>query len=505
MIEEDQPVTFWHDIADDKEDELVLPSWRLNHPDSDQHSDCVNNNADSNAVVSDVYKHNQDILSHEEKESDDEEVPVTIAPPVPVHEVVRRSWSPPNRSRTSSEDHSSTSSEQLPNPYSKPRSRQQPYSQFPDADSPIRNKPLFLADDFHVSPSNYYAYSQAHQSKLYKAPFFVLAAILVAVSAMYTSRTTVIATVEQVAMLRLNREKIADQLKTAERDIMKLKREIAAVDSLMAASAPANAPHNIQVHTHSTSPEIITSAAISSIASLQQQRSYEQMRRLRDKLKQQAQSVDILKDKVQSLGKREVLEKWGDGVYRVEFELAFPDADPIKAGVNQLHRYPDGVGPTTFVIELAPLDLMPHSVHTFLEMVTSGLLDGCSFILNALHVLKAAPLPYDGTPAAEKAKAFTAHGLESVAFKEYSADYPHKQYTVGFAADGSPSFYINTEDNSEIHVGDPCFGKVIEGLDTIRRLEACPTRNGIWFEKRIGIKHARLLHPKVTTASSEGK
>ena len=28
-------------------------------------------------------------------------------------------------------------------------------------------------------------------------------------------------------------------------------------------------------------------------------------------------------------------------------------------------------------------------------------------------------------------------------------DYPHEQYTVGFAADGSPSFYINTDDNTE--------------------------------------------------------
>jgi cyclophilin family peptidyl-prolyl cis-trans isomerase len=137
--------------------------------------------------------------------------------------------------------------------------------------------------------------------------------------------------------------------------------------------------------------------------------------------------------------------------------------------------------------------MMPHSVHTFLEMTSLGLLDGCSFILNAMHVLKVAPLPYDGSSAAEKAKNFAEKGLESVAFKEYNKNYPHKKYTVGFAADGSPSFYINTEDNSEIHVGDPCFGKVIEGFDTVARLEAMPTRNGIWFEKRIGIKSARLL------------
>ena len=126
-------------------------------------------------------------------------------------------------------------------------------------------------------------------------------------------------------------------------------------------------------------------------------------------------------------------------------------------------------------------------------MASAGLLDGCSFILNAMHVLKAAPLPYDGSPPSVKAQEFLDKGLESVAFREYSPEYPHKQYTVGFAADGSPSFYINTEDNSEIHAGDPCFAKVVSGFETIHRLEASPTRNGLWLEQRVGIKKVTVL------------
>jgi cyclophilin family peptidyl-prolyl cis-trans isomerase len=185
-----------------------------------------------------------------------------------------------------------------------------------------------------------------------------------------------------------------------------------------------------------------------------------------------------LKEQVRAISKRDADAKYGAGVKRVEVELIFPGN-------------PDG--PTTFVLEMAPLDLMPHSVYTFLEMVSSGLLDGCSFILNALHVLKAAPLPYDGTSASDKARDFLDSGLESVAFREYSPEFPHRQYTVGFAADGSPSFYINTEDNTEIHVGDPCFAKIVSGFDTIKRLEGSPTRNGIWFEHRIGIKRATVL------------
>lgn len=200
---------------------------------------------------------------------------------------------------------------------------------------------------------------------------------------------------------------------------------------------------------------------------------------LKQRLKSEKEQVLHLKEQVQAAGKLQVMEKYGNKKHRVEIELVFPDRSQL--------------GPHRFVIELAPIDMMPHSVHTFLEMVSNGLLDGCSFILNALHVVKAAPLPYDGSSAANKAKAFTAHGLESVSFKEYNEKYPHKQYTVGFAADGSPSFYINTQDNSEIHAGDPCFGKIVDGIDAIKRLETQPTRNGIWFQKRIGIKSARLL------------
>jgi cyclophilin family peptidyl-prolyl cis-trans isomerase len=182
------------------------------------------------------------------------------------------------------------------------------------------------------------------------------------------------------------------------------------------------------------------------------------------------------------------MAKYGTGVIRVQMDLIFPgDTDKNGSGLR------DTSGPSTIVMEMAPLDLMPHSVYTFLEMVSSGLLDGCSFILNALHVLKAAPLPYDGTSASDKARAFLEHGLESVAFREYSPQFPHAKYTVGFAADGSPSFYINSEDNREIHAGDPCFAKVISGFDTIQRLEKMPTRNGIWFEHRIGIRTAVIL------------
>jgi len=201
---------------------------------------------------------------------------------------------------------------------------------------------------------------------------------------------------------------------------------------------------------------------------------------LKRKVNRLNERAGSFKEHIQIISKKDTIKKYGPGVHKVEIVLAFPD-DKLNA-------------PTTFVIELASLDIMPHSVFIFLEMVSTGVLDGCSFILNVLHVLKTAPIPYDGSSVALKAKAFKNHGLETgVAFREYSHAYPHNQYTVGFAADDSPSFYINTKDNTDLHQGDPCFGTVVKGFETIERLQNFPTKNGIWFEEKIGIKSARIL------------
>lgn len=291
-----------------------------------------------------------------------------------------------------------------------------------------------------------------------RAPLLILGFLLVGVAAVFTSQTRLNVVAGQVSVLEHHREELGGKLIKYEKDIRLLEREISAMDIMI------QKQHSMYVHTHHVETG--------------HQRAQTEMSELQQRLHAESTQVQNLKQQVQALSRDDIIEKYGSGFHRVEIELVFPDH----------HR-----GPTKFIIELAPVDIMPHSVHTFLEMVSTGLLDGCSFILYALHVLKAAPLPYDGTSAAEKAKAFLEKGLESVAFKEYSDDFPHKKYTVGFAADGSPSFYINTEDNREIHVGDPCFGKVVSGFDTVQRLQANPTRNGIWFERRIGIKSARVI------------
>jgi cyclophilin family peptidyl-prolyl cis-trans isomerase len=257
-------------------------------------------------------------------------------------------------------------------------------------------------------------------------------------------------------------QKLGLRLRIAAKDVRLLEKELAALDT---------------VEQEKEETEIATQSQQQSAAFVDPQLMRE-MVKIQRSLTESKYQAERLKEQVKDLSRRDALEKYGAGLKRIEFQLIFPDEES---------------GSDTFVIEMAPIDLMPHSVWTFLEMASAGLLDGCSFILNALHVLKAAPLPYDRGSASDKAREFLDHGLESVAFREYSPSYPHKKHTVGFAADGSPSFYINTEDNTEIHAGDPCFAKVISGFDTIKRLENSPTRNGIWLEQRIGIKRANVL------------
>ena len=241
----------------------------------------------------------------------------------------------------------------------------------------------------------------------------------------------------------------------------------------------------------------------------------DEMVAVKEKLRIETSQATELERYIQATSMRDATRKYGGGVVRVQLDLDFPEDRENSSGSsgngnsNRLNgggNKNDGSSSSTasssssgtssstvLILEMAPLELMPHSVYTFLEMVHAELFDGCSFILNAMHVVKAAPLPYNGGSTSQKVRAFTKHGLDTVSFREYSPEYPHEKFTVGFAADGSPSFYINTGDNTEMHTGEPCFARIVSGFETLERLEEAPVRNGMWYRKRIGIKRARIL------------
>ena len=143
-----------------------------------------------------------------------------------------------------------------------------------------------------------------------------------------------------------------------------------------------------------------------------------------------------------------------------------------------------------FVIQLYSVVDMPHAVLLFLEQVAHGLWTGCSFVINAGHILQAGAHPYEspvGKDDHSKLDLFQAIYLDTMAYQEYNSKFPHKKWTVGFAGRPSgPDFYINKVDNSVAHgpggqshhalieEADPCFGEIIDGFPILEKLFVSP-------------------------------
>jgi cyclophilin family peptidyl-prolyl cis-trans isomerase len=155
----------------------------------------------------------------------------------------------------------------------------------------------------------------------------------------------------------------------------------------------------------------------------------------------------------------------------------------------------------SFLAELAPLAAMPHSVFFFLELVRLGVWDDTVFFHheNVEHILTAIPMDFlTGDPKPR----LDSIGAKTLSFPEYSADYPHEKYTLGFPNMG-PNFYINTRSNVEMHGpggqghhilpldADPCFGRVIEGKDAVDDL----IRLGQWEGNSAQIREVNGVDP----------
>jgi cyclophilin family peptidyl-prolyl cis-trans isomerase len=166
-------------------------------------------------------------------------------------------------------------------------------------------------------------------------------------------------------------------------------------------------------------------------------------------------------------------EKYGKGPIYVDLILQLPN--PTDTGET-----------ATIRLEMAPTDIMPVAVYYFLNLVSSGAWDGCSFIRNAPHVLQASNR--GKTCDHKKFKDWTGQGHDvGIAFQEYSEKYPHKKYTVGLAGrPGGPDFYISILDNTQNHgpggqssydlpsEADSCFATVLNGFDFIEKMKRLP-------------------------------
>lgn len=181
----------------------------------------------------------------------------------------------------------------------------------------------------------------------------------------------------------------------------------------------------------------------------------------------------------------------------MEIELEYPKVNTVD---------PPDTWPrvrSKLIIEMAPIDLMPHSVNVFLQQVHHGLWDGNELIRNVDHIMTF------GYRRASAHEGFVDRSLETVSYQEYSAKYPHLQWTVGFMGRPSgPDFYINKLDNSILHgpggqVGnydlhneaDPCFGKVVDGFDMLNDINAIPVDKdrGGEFSYPVVIIRARVM------------
>lgn len=200
------------------------------------------------------------------------------------------------------------------------------------------------------------------------------------------------------------------------------------------------------------------------------------------------QSLEV-SGRLQKAAKALCEARYGDqGPYRIKVVVEFQ-----QPGLAESDRH------ATFVIETAPLDLIPYSVFNFLEVVRGYHSGG--FHRKAGHVLQVSVQ--------------SALAKNALAFQEYSPQFPHKKKTVGYC--GRPSghggcWYISTMDNTRNHgpgsqqkknpyEADANFGLIIEGYDEVEpRIRSALPKDGF-----IGEKKNWVLIPSMTILVPDGK
>jgi hypothetical protein len=169
--------------------------------------------------------------------------------------------------------------------------------------------------------------------------------------------------------------------------------------------------------------------------------------------------------------------------YRVQVDLVFQPSIP-----DYIAKGPTG----RLVIEMAPIDYIPVSVYTFLEIARSW--QNGAFHRNAGHVLQ----------ATTQASAITQH----LPFQEYSEHFPHKKGTCGYCGRPSgPCWYISILDNTNNHgpgtqqkknpyEADANFGTIVVGMDdVVPRIHSTPQTSWLDKENQISIKTMTVLVP----------
>jgi hypothetical protein len=144
----------------------------------------------------------------------------------------------------------------------------------------------------------------------------------------------------------------------------------------------------------------------------QQQQPPPNKQTLETREKAMMKQIQLLQNATQRECKRAAIEKFGPGPHFVKLSLQLPGDD-----AQGIEHYA--------VVEMAPLDLMPHAVHLFLEQVAHKLWDNTVLYLNGPHIMQAGPQDYVGDSEISALEPFVNNQLDKLAFPEYSPEYPH--------------------------------------------------------------------------------
>ena len=124
--------------------------------------------------------------------------------------------------------------------------------------------------------------------------------------------------------------------------------------------------------------------------------------------------IELLQNATQRESKRAIVEHFGEGPHHIKISLKLPGDE------EGAEHY--------IVIEMAPLDLMPHAVHLFLEQVAHHLWDNAKIYLNGPHIIQAGPQDYLGDREGSALQRFLDTKLDKLSFPEYNPEYPHLPY-----------------------------------------------------------------------------
>ena len=192
-----------------------------------------------------------------------------------------------------------------------------------------------------------------------------------------------------------------------------------------------------------------------------------------------------------------LVKRYGRHTFRVRVDLIFPDVIVQKDGLP---------AEDSFIIELAPIDLIPCSVYYFLEVARTW--KSGAFHRNANHVLQVA-VQTSGVQRQQR--------QQSMPFQEYSPEFPHRKGTTGYAGRPSgPAWYVSIMDNTvnhgpgsqqhhNPHEADSLFGRIVQGMDdVVPRIHSTPQTSWLDRPNQIQIPKMTIWIPN-TVPSGTGE